>query len=60
MLAGAVQRYAVKTKTVTADGIELTVELRAKDASTTFVNNISAIAGVSSATLVSYNGEYMS
>ncbi len=51
--------YTIKSKTVTADSIELTAELRTKDASTAFVNRLQAIPGVHSATLVSYNGEYM-
>lgn len=54
-----VKHYNVKSKTVTAAGIELTAELRTKDASTSFVNDIQNIPGVGSATLVSYNGEYM-
>ncbi len=51
--------YTVKSKTITAEGIELTTELRTKDASTAFVNLIQSIPGVGTATLVSYNGEYM-
>ncbi len=43
-----------------AAGIELTAELRTKDASTGFVNQISGLPGVTNATLVSYNGEYLS
>lgn len=53
-------KYIVKSKTVSATGIELTAELRTKDASTAFVNRISALDGVHHATLVAYNGEYMS
>ena len=49
----------VKSKTINAAGIELTAELRTKDASTSFVNRISEIQDVDNATLVSYNGEYM-
>ena len=52
--------YTVKSKTVGEDGIELTAELRTRDASTAFVNEITRIPGVKSATLVSYNGEYVS
>ncbi len=58
-LSQMVQHYNVKSKTVTAAGIELTAELRTKDASTAFVGSIQSIPGVGSATLVSYNGEYM-
>ena len=59
LLSQCAAHYIVKSKTVTAGGIELTAELRTKDASTAFVNQISEITGVDSATLVSYNGEYM-
>lgn len=50
----------VKSKTITTAGIELTAELRGKNASTDFVNTIAHLPGVESATLVSYNGEYLS
>lgn len=56
----AVERFVVKSKTVNAGGIELTAEIRMKDAETSFVNRLGDIDGVSDATLVSYNGEYMS
>lgn len=54
------EKYKVKSKTVSEDGIELTAELRVKDNATGFVNRIKEISGVSLATLVSFNGEYMS
>lgn len=54
------EHYIVKSKTVTSSGIELTLELRTKDSSVAFVNAIQQIPGVGNATLVSYNGEYMS
>lgn len=60
ILAKETDRYIVKSKTIQAGGIELTAEIRTKDASTTFVNAIAELAGVENATLVSYNGEYMS
>ncbi|MDE6184830.1 MAG: DUF4956 domain-containing protein [Lachnospiraceae bacterium] len=56
----AVERFAVKSKMVNAAGIELTAEVRMKDAKTSFVNRLNEIDGVSDVTLVSYNGEYMS
>ena len=55
-----VDKYIVKSKTVTDDGIEFTVEIRTKNAATSFVNRINDVNGVSSATLVAFNGEYMS
>ncbi len=54
------EHYIVKSKTVTSSGVELTLELRTKDSSVAFVNAIQQIPGVGNATLVSYNGEYMS
>lgn len=54
------EHYIVKSKTVNAGGIELTTELRTKNATVSFVNLISRLPGVNNATLVSYNGEYMS
>ena len=56
----SVSKYQIKSKTVNASGIELTAEVRVKDAATGFVNQINEIAGVSGATLVTFNGEYMS
>ena len=56
----SVKRYLIKSKTVSADGIELTVEIRLQDAAAKFVNALLETEGVRNATLVSYNGEYMS
>lgn len=55
-----VEHYIVKSKTINVMGIEITVELRTKDATTAFINHIYTIPGLENATLVSYNGEYMS
>ncbi len=60
MAQKAVKRFQVKSKTVNAGGIELTAEIRLKDAATSFVNRFHDIEGVRNVTLVSYNGEYMS
>ncbi len=51
-------KHSVKSKTVSKQGIELTVEVRLKDASVDFVNQLLSIPGVSHAVLVSYNGDY--
>ncbi len=57
----SVKKHVIKSKTVAAGtGVELTVEIRLKDMSTKFVNEISGISGVNNVVLVSYNGEYMS
>lgn len=60
ILGGNVEYFVVKAKTVNAAGIELTTELKTKDASTDFVNRITKIPGIENATLVAYNGDYMS
>ena len=54
-----VTKLSTKSKTVTKDGIELNFEVRLKGEDTEFVNAISAMSGVRSAVLVSYNGDYM-
>ena len=59
ILEQSVEHFVVKSKTVNGAGIELTTELRTKDATTSFVNRIQAVSGVENAILVSYNGEYM-
>lgn len=56
----SVDRLLVKSKTVNENGIELTSEIRVKDSTTDFVNRINALEAVSGATLVTFNGEYMS
>ena len=54
----SVSKFITKAKTVNSSGIELTAQVKLKDNETAFVNRINEIAGVSNATLVSYNGEY--
>lgn len=54
-----VSKLVVKSKTVTKSGVELNLEVRLKSDETDFVNALSAMSGVKSAVLVSYNGDYM-
>ena len=58
-LRGKVKRCSVKSKTARAGEVELNLEIRLTDDNTDFVNELSEIAGVRSAVLVSYNGDYM-
>ncbi|WP_426351274.1 DUF4956 domain-containing protein [Alloiococcus sp. CFN-8] len=60
MLNSDVDKYVLKTKTITAQGIEISAEVRMKNASTSFISKLYGIKGVKKAVLVSYNGEYMS
>ena len=52
-------RLVVKSKSVQKGAVELNLEIRLKDASTDFINELSDLEGVRSAVLVSYNGDYM-
>ena len=52
------KRYAVKAKTVTVTGIELTAEVNLKREDTSFVNRLLEIDGAQEANLVSYKGDY--
>ena len=52
-------RCVCKSKTARAGLVELNLEVRLKDDNTDFVNALSALEGVKSAVLVSYNGDYM-
>ncbi len=55
-----VKKYMVKSKTVSSRGIELTYEVRLQGQGTSFISSMTALEGVASAVLVSYNGEYLS
>ncbi|NLW69469.1 MAG: DUF4956 domain-containing protein [Eubacteriaceae bacterium] len=52
-------RCAIKSKTAQRGLIELNTEIRLKDDNTDFINELSEMEGVTSAVLVSYNGDYM-
>ena len=52
-------KCVVKSKTVQQGLIELNTEIRLRDDNTDFVNNISAMPGISSAAMVCYNGDYL-
>ncbi|MGN0683965.1 MAG: DUF4956 domain-containing protein [Oscillospiraceae bacterium] len=53
------ERCVVKSKSAQKGEIELNMEIRLKDDNTDFINRLSDMQGVSSAVLVSYNGDYM-
>ena len=58
-LNGNVLKCTVKSKTAQKGLVELNLDVRLKDENTDFINALANINGVSSAVLVSYNGEYM-
>lgn len=58
VLRNFTKKYLVKSKNVSKSGIELTVEVRLKNSTVGFVNTLHEISGVTSAVLVSYNGDY--
>lgn len=49
-----------ESKAVSAAGIELTVEVNLDGTEAAFLEDLQKVGEVSAATLVSYNGEYMS
>ena len=55
-----VKKSQVKSKTVSANGIELTMEVNLIENETGFVNGVAEVSGITNAVLVSYNGEFMS
>ena len=52
------KKHLVKAKTVAKGSVELTVEVRLKDETSAFVNDLLEVDGVGNATLVSYNGDF--
>ena len=58
IIKGKTKKSLIKAKTVSKNGIELTVEVRLLDMSAKLLNELLTIKGVNNACLVSYNGEY--
>ena len=58
-LAGQVKKAVVKSKSAQKGNIELSYEVSLKGSDTGFITTLSEMEGVSSAVLVSYNGDYM-
>ncbi len=59
LLGEHTQKCVVKSKTAQKGMVELNCEVRLKAENTDFVNALADLGGVSSAVLVSYNGDYM-
>ncbi len=59
MVKEKAEKVSLKSKTVTAESIELNYEVRLKDGNTDFVNDLARTEGVISTVMVSYNGDYM-
>lgn len=53
------ERCVVKSKSAQKGCIEVNMEIRLKSDDTSFINELSDMNGVTSAVLVSYNGDYM-
>lgn len=58
-LKSKTEKCVVKSKTASRGAVELNLDVRLKDDSTDFINELADMQGVTSAVLVSYNGEYM-
>ena len=59
LIAQNVIRHTLKSKSALKGAIELNIEVRLKDDNTDFINDLTEVPGVSSAVIVSYNGDYM-
>lgn len=57
-IASGVAHSSVKAKTVTAAGIELSIEVTLKGDETAFVTDLCAMDGIAAASLVTYNGQF--
>ncbi len=55
----SVKKMVLKSKTVRANAVELTMEVRLEGETSSFINRLSTLPGVASAVLVTYNGEYL-
>ncbi len=58
-LDGQTSKCVVKSKSAQKGAVELNCEVRLKEDNTDFINALADMDGVSSAVLVSYNGDYM-
>ena len=58
-LACRVKKAVVRSKSAQKDNVELSYEVSLKGDDTGFITELSAMDGVSSAVLVSYNGDYL-
>ena len=54
----SVEHASVKAKTVSKAGVELSIEVTLKDEDSSFVAALCDIAGVNSASMVTYNGQF--
>lgn len=59
-LRKSVSRAVLKSESVQSGAIEMSYEVLLKDESSRFIVELSKLAGVNSAVLVSYNGDYLS
>jgi len=58
-LKGRTEKAVIKSKSARKGLVELNIEIRLMDDGTDFINTLSEMAGINSAVLVSYNGDYM-
>lgn len=58
-LQSKTEKCVVKSKTASKGAVELNLDVRLRDDNTDFINELADMQGVTSAVLVSYNGEYM-
>lgn len=58
ILRARCSKYSIKSKTITKNGADMTVEIRVKNENTSIVNELERLEYVRSAALISFNGDY--
>ncbi|MEH7747942.1 hypothetical protein V7659_23415 [Neobacillus drentensis] len=60
VISGHEKKHSLKSKSVMSGGndFEITYEIRVQENNLSFINNISAIEGVKSASMLSYDGNF--
>ena len=59
LLANRKQRFGLKSKTISPNGVEATYEVRLKDGGSTLINQVAALHGIGNAVLIAYNGDFV-
>lgn len=54
-----IQKYKIKNKTISKNGIEVILEIRLKNGNSDFVNEISGLPGIQNISMINYKGEYI-
>lgn len=54
-----IQKYKIKNKAISKNGIEIILEIRLRNGNSDFVNEISKVPGIQNVSMINYKGEYV-